>query len=311
MDEHHRRPSPNFDARDSAISMVVLHYTGMEDAASAIARLRDPEAAGLLPLSDRRGRPDPAHGRRGEARLACRPFLLARRPRRERLQHRHRDRQSRPRIRLSARSPRSRWMRCFRCSPTSSSATASCRPTSSAIPTSRRRASRIPANCSIGRGWRGTGSRSPGRPAIWSIRTGPTAASCSRSNAGAMTCAIARPRSRAFQRRFRPELLDGDDRRRVPRDPAPACSWTASPERLYRPGQRVGRPRPAQAGRGKSGLHGTTVPVNGRRGRPQGKCHRKQSTALRSRQGRKGAVRAHRAAGNGGGTANPTGSKTE
>ena len=37
-------PSPNFDARDAAISMVVLHYTGMRDADSAIARLRDPEA---------------------------------------------------------------------------------------------------------------------------------------------------------------------------------------------------------------------------------------------------------------------------
>jgi N-acetylmuramoyl-L-alanine amidase len=37
-------PSPNFDDRDSPVSMVVLHYTGMADAASAIARLRDPEA---------------------------------------------------------------------------------------------------------------------------------------------------------------------------------------------------------------------------------------------------------------------------
>ncbi len=37
-------PSPNFDERDQAVSMVVLHYTGMADAASAIARLRDPEA---------------------------------------------------------------------------------------------------------------------------------------------------------------------------------------------------------------------------------------------------------------------------
>ncbi len=35
-------PSPNFDERDKAISMVVLHYTGMVDAATAIARLRDP-----------------------------------------------------------------------------------------------------------------------------------------------------------------------------------------------------------------------------------------------------------------------------
>ena len=38
-------PSPNYDARDQAISMVVLHYTGMRDAESAIARLRDPAAA--------------------------------------------------------------------------------------------------------------------------------------------------------------------------------------------------------------------------------------------------------------------------
>jgi len=37
-------PSPNYDDRDQAISMVVLHYTGMADAESAIQRLRDPEA---------------------------------------------------------------------------------------------------------------------------------------------------------------------------------------------------------------------------------------------------------------------------
>jgi N-acetylmuramoyl-L-alanine amidase len=37
-------PSPNFDARDQPVSIVVLHYTGMADAASAIDRLRDPEA---------------------------------------------------------------------------------------------------------------------------------------------------------------------------------------------------------------------------------------------------------------------------
>jgi N-acetylmuramoyl-L-alanine amidase len=37
-------PSPNFDERTLPISMIVLHYTGMEDAASAIARLCDPEA---------------------------------------------------------------------------------------------------------------------------------------------------------------------------------------------------------------------------------------------------------------------------
>jgi N-acetylmuramoyl-L-alanine amidase len=44
MEEIIDRPSPNYDERDRAISMVVLHYTGMADAESAIQRLRDPEA---------------------------------------------------------------------------------------------------------------------------------------------------------------------------------------------------------------------------------------------------------------------------
>lgn len=37
-------PSPNFDERKLPVSMIVLHYTGMADAAQAIARLSDPEA---------------------------------------------------------------------------------------------------------------------------------------------------------------------------------------------------------------------------------------------------------------------------
>ena len=37
-------PSPNFDDRDQPVSMVVLHYTGMPDGPSAIARLRDPKS---------------------------------------------------------------------------------------------------------------------------------------------------------------------------------------------------------------------------------------------------------------------------
>jgi N-acetylmuramoyl-L-alanine amidase len=37
-------PSPNFDERSLPISMIVLHYTGMPDAAGAIARLTSPEA---------------------------------------------------------------------------------------------------------------------------------------------------------------------------------------------------------------------------------------------------------------------------
>ena len=37
-------PSPNFDERELPVSIIVLHYTGMQDAISAINRLRDPEA---------------------------------------------------------------------------------------------------------------------------------------------------------------------------------------------------------------------------------------------------------------------------
>ncbi|HVJ01704.1 MAG TPA: N-acetylmuramoyl-L-alanine amidase [Sphingomonas sp.] len=37
-------PSPNFDTRALPITMIVLHYTGMESAQAAIDRLRDPEA---------------------------------------------------------------------------------------------------------------------------------------------------------------------------------------------------------------------------------------------------------------------------
>lgn len=37
-------PSPNFDQRLLPVSMIVLHYTGMQTADAAIARLRDAEA---------------------------------------------------------------------------------------------------------------------------------------------------------------------------------------------------------------------------------------------------------------------------
>lgn len=37
-------PSPNFDARALPVTMLVLHYTGMQDAAGALARLTDPAA---------------------------------------------------------------------------------------------------------------------------------------------------------------------------------------------------------------------------------------------------------------------------
>jgi N-acetylmuramoyl-L-alanine amidase len=44
MTDYIETPSPNFDDRALPVSMLVLHYTGMQDAESAIARLADPEA---------------------------------------------------------------------------------------------------------------------------------------------------------------------------------------------------------------------------------------------------------------------------
>jgi N-acetylmuramoyl-L-alanine amidase len=44
------RPSPNFDARTRPIDLVVLHYTGMQDAETALRRLTDPApVAGSYP----------------------------------------------------------------------------------------------------------------------------------------------------------------------------------------------------------------------------------------------------------------------
>ena len=37
-------PSPNFDARKLPVDTVILHYTGMESGAAALARLQDPDA---------------------------------------------------------------------------------------------------------------------------------------------------------------------------------------------------------------------------------------------------------------------------
>jgi N-acetylmuramoyl-L-alanine amidase len=44
MDDIIESPSPNFDERALPVSMLVLHYTGMADAAVALARMRDPES---------------------------------------------------------------------------------------------------------------------------------------------------------------------------------------------------------------------------------------------------------------------------
>jgi len=40
---HYESPSPNWNERQLPVSMVVLHYTGMETAGAALERLRDPE----------------------------------------------------------------------------------------------------------------------------------------------------------------------------------------------------------------------------------------------------------------------------
>src|SRR5205085_11717392 len=44
MDGIIEAPSPNQDERTHPVSIIVPHYTGMQDAASAIARLRDPDS---------------------------------------------------------------------------------------------------------------------------------------------------------------------------------------------------------------------------------------------------------------------------
>ena len=41
------RPSPNFDDRTMPVSMIVLHYTGMPDAESALNRLTPHRGQGL------------------------------------------------------------------------------------------------------------------------------------------------------------------------------------------------------------------------------------------------------------------------
>lgn len=50
MTRYIERPSPNFDVRTRPIDLVVLHYTGMQDAETALARLTDPApVAGRYP----------------------------------------------------------------------------------------------------------------------------------------------------------------------------------------------------------------------------------------------------------------------
>lgn len=50
MTRYIQKPSPNFDARTRPVDLVVLHYTGMQNAEIALARLTDPApVAGSYP----------------------------------------------------------------------------------------------------------------------------------------------------------------------------------------------------------------------------------------------------------------------
>ncbi|MCA8885777.1 MAG: N-acetylmuramoyl-L-alanine amidase [Hyphomonadaceae bacterium] len=50
MTRYIQKPSPNFDARTYPIDLIVLHYTGMQNAEVALARLTDPSpVAGTYP----------------------------------------------------------------------------------------------------------------------------------------------------------------------------------------------------------------------------------------------------------------------
>ena len=70
-------------------------------------------------------------------------------------------------------------------------------------------ARRTRASCSRGGSWPSAASRCRAQAATSSTRTGPTRGSCSRSSASAMTSAIRSKPAIAFQRRFRPDLIDG------------------------------------------------------------------------------------------------------
>ncbi len=180
-------PSPNFDERTLPISMIVLHYTGMQDAASARARLCDPEAkvsshylldedGTLHRLVARNTAPGmPAH-RTG----AASPTSI------------RRASGSRSSIRgMNGAIARSRGAdrgaaaagRGHQGAPRITAAI------SSAIPTSRRCASVSGRAVPLARLAR-LRLALPGRRAICSTRCGRRQASCSRSNASAMTSPI-------------------------------------------------------------------------------------------------------------------------
>ena len=203
------RPSPNFDDRTMPVSMIVLHYTGMPDAEVALNRLTSPEAKvschylidedGIIyRLVDEEKRA--WHAGQG---------AMARHFRREQRQRRHRDGQSGPRVRLPRISRTSRSHRSSRSSPTSRSGTGSDAAMSLAIRTWRPRGRKIRASFSLGRRWPGyrLALPSPTRELIDPYLDGRRLPA--RSRALRLRVTDEQKAVIAFQRRFRPDLIDG------------------------------------------------------------------------------------------------------
>ena len=231
-----------------------------------------PGRARLRALRGRGGRRGLAPGAGGAARLACRRVALARARGAERPQHRHRDRQSRPRMGLSPLPGAADGGGLRPLPGRSSRATRSRRATWWRTATSRPTASRIRASCSTGQGWRRTASGC-GRaalPAAAGARP-PDGRGCA-ALLGAIGYRTDLPLPTllaAFQRRWRPERVDGAlDAGTLARLAAVAAlPWAThrqaidakgAARRIAPPRQAAGRPLApgcsAGAG-GKSGLH--------------------------------------------------------
>ena len=153
-------PSPNHGPRTdgTVVDMLVLHYTGMADAASALERLTDPGFGSKRALYDRRGWRGPAPGLGRSPRLACRRRVLAGPYRHQRPFDRDRAGQSWPRFRLPAVRGTADGGANRARRPNSSHDTQFPRAMWSVIRTWRRCAKSILASCSTGRASRRRGS---------------------------------------------------------------------------------------------------------------------------------------------------------
>ncbi len=202
------RPSPNFDERQLPVSMIVLHYTGMPDAEGALDRLTSPEAkVSCHYLVDEDGS---IYRLVDEGKRAWHAGKSRWRGSATSIRPASGSRSSIPATNSAiVRSPTSRSPRSSRWSPTSRRGTGSAAATSSAIRTSRRRARKTRANCSLGHALakRRLALPSPTRDLIDPYWT----------DAGFLLAlerfgydvTDAQKAVIAFQRRFRPDLIDG------------------------------------------------------------------------------------------------------